>query len=512
MSNRKRGIRIQTRIIVSALLLLVQFLFLFLALHDVSRKFAFIYELSQIAGVMTVIYIVNRRGNPSHKITWIIFILIFPVFGISVFLLWGGGRVFPHLRRKMEVCESHYLPVLRESDGVREKLKYYDMFHSRQADYLSGESGYPLYSNTVTEYLSPGERIFERMLEELQAAEKYIYMEFFILAEGEMWDAIHKVLSEKASNGVEVRVIFDDFGSIKRQHKDFIVNLRAEGIDVSVFNPIKPSMNIFMNNRNHRKIVVIDGKTAFTGGFNIGDEYINKMIRFGHWLDSGIMLRGEAVYSFTLMFLSMWDYIRHEEDDASRFLPRPGAFDGIEDDGFVQPYSDAPSDDEAVGETAYINMLSRAEKYVYICTPYLVIDNELMNALTSAAKSGIDVRMITPGVPDKWYVHMVTRSYYAPLLRAGVRVYEYIPGFIHSKTMVCDDAFGICGTINMDYRSLFLHFECGALLLYNSQVIALRDDVLRTLPECREVRLADCRTSLAGTLLDSVLRLLSPLM
>ena len=222
MSNRKRGIRIQTRIIVSALLLLVQFLFLFLALHDVSRKFAFIYELSQIAGVMTVIYIVNRRGNPSHKITWIIFILIFPVFGISVFLLWGGGRVFPHLRRKMEVCESHYLPVLRESDGVREKLKYYDMFHSRQADYLSGESGYPLYSNTVTEYLSPGERIFERMLEELQAAEKYIYMEFFILAEGEMWDAIHKVLSEKASNGVEVRVIFDDFGSIKRQHKDFI--------------------------------------------------------------------------------------------------------------------------------------------------------------------------------------------------------------------------------------------------------------------------------------------------
>ncbi|MFQ8951712.1 MAG: phospholipase D-like domain-containing protein [Oscillospiraceae bacterium] len=301
MSNRKRGIRIQTRIIVSALLLLVQFLFLFLALHDVSRKFAFIYELSQIAGVMTVIYIVNRRGNPSHKITWIIFILIFPVFGISVFLLWGGGRVFPHLRRKMEVCESHYLPVLRENDGVREKLKYYDMFHSRQADYLSGESGYPLYSNTVTEYLSPEKGYLSACSRSFKLPKN------IFIWNSSYWQRVRcgtpfTKFSEKASNGVEVRVRFDDFGSIKRQHKDFIVNLRAEGIDVSVFNPIKPSMNIFMNNRNHRKIVVIDGKTAFTGGFNIGDEYINKMIRFGHWLDSGIMLRGEAVKAFLQCF------------------------------------------------------------------------------------------------------------------------------------------------------------------------------------------------------------------
>ena len=485
VSNRKRGIRIQTRIIVSALLLLVQFLFLFLALHDVSRKFAFIYELSQIAGVMTVIYIVNRRGNPSHKITWIIFILIFPVFGISVFLLWGGGRVFPHLRRKMEVCESHYLPVLRESDGVREKLKYYDMFHSRQADYLSGESGYPLYSNTVTEYLSPGERIFERMLEELQAAEKYIYMEFFILAEGEMWDAIHKVLSEKASNGVEVRVIFDDFGSIKRQHKDFIVNLRAEGIDVSVFNPIKPSMNIFMNNRNHRKIVVIDGKTAFTGGFNIGDEYINKMIRFGHWLDSGIMLRGEAVKSFLAMFCCMWEFTTGEQLDISSHISDFSAAD----DGFVLPYCDGPLNNKNPAEGIYMQILNTAQKYVYIASPYLIIDNTMTSILCMAARSGIDVRIVTPHIPDKWYVHPVTQYSYLELLEAGVRIFEYTPGFIHSKLFVSDDKIATVGTVNMDYRSFIFHFECGAWICDNSTVLDIKDQFSEILKVSEEIKI-----------------------
>ena len=315
------------------------------------------------------------------------------------------------------------------------------------------------------------------MLEELQAAEKYIYMEFFILAEGEMWDAIHKVLSEKASNRVEVRVIFDDFGSIKRQHKDFIVNLRAEGIDVSVFNPIKPSMNIFMNNRNHRKIVVIDGKTAFTGGFNIGDEYINKMIRFGHWLDSGIMLRGEAVKSFLAMFCCMWEFTTGEQLDISSHISDFSAAD----DGFVLPYCDGPLNNKNPAEGIYMQILNTAQKYVYIASPYLIIDNTMTSILCMAARSGIDVRIVTPHIPDKWYVHPVTQYSYLELLEAGVRRFEYTPGFIHSKLFVSDDKIATVGTVNMDYRSFIFHFECGAWICDNSTVLDIKDQFSKSL-------------------------------
>ena len=452
LSEKKRGIRIQTRIIISALLLLLQLLFLFFILYDITAKSAALYMLSTLAGTVTVIYIVNRRGNPSHKIAWIIFILVFPVFGISVYLLWGGGRVMPHKRKQMEKCESHYLPCLHDDSGERDRLKYYDMFHSRQADYLSGESGYPLYGHTETEYLSPGEKIFEKMLSELKTAEKYIYLEFFILAEGFMWDSIHKILKEKAENGVEIKIIFDDFGSIKRQHKDFITKLRSEGIEVSVFNPIKPSVNIFMNNRNHRKIAVIDGKTAFTGGFNIGDEYINRMIRFGHWLDSGIMLKGAAVKSFLAMFCCMWEFTTKEQIDISS---RISDYETC-DDGFVLPYCDDPLNDKNPAEGIYMRILSTAQKYVYIATPYLIIDNTMTT------------------VPDKWYVHPVTQYNYLDLLEAGVRIYEYTPGFIHSKLFVSDDKIATVGTVNMDYRSFIFHFECGAWICDNKTVLDVK--------------------------------------
>lgn len=458
MSQRKRGIRIQTRIIVSAFLLLVQFVFLFFVLYNITEGSALLYVLSVFAGIITVIYILNRRGNPDHKIAWIIFILVFPVFGISVFLLWGGGRVFPHLRRKMEACEEHYLPFLHDDADEMARLKYYDMFHSRQADYLSGESGYPLYGHTFVEYLSPGEEIFNCMLSELEKAEKYIFLEFFILAEGYMWDKIHSILRQKASAGVEVKIIFDDFGSIKRQHKNFLDVLHNDGIGVSVFNPIKPSMNIFMNNRNHRKIVVIDGKTAFTGGFNIGDEYINRMIRFGHWLDSGICLKGDAVKSCLAMFCCMWEFTTGQQIDFESHI----ADYCMPDDGFVLPYCDDPLNDKNPAEGIYMQILSTAQRYVYIASPYLIIDNTMMSVLRMAAKSGIDVRIVTPHIPDKWYVHPVTQYNYLELLEAGIRIYEYTPGFIHSKLFVSDDKIATVGTVNMDYRSFIFHFECGA--------------------------------------------------
>lgn len=509
MSERKRGIRIQTRIIISAILLLLQLIFLFYVLYDITAKSVALYALSMIAGTITVIYILNRRGNPDHKIAWIIFILVFPVFGILVFLLWGGGRVLPHLRRKMEKCEAHYLPYIKEDSEIRDRLRYYDMFHSRQADYLSGESGYPLYGNTETEYLSPGEKIFEKMLRELEKAEKYIFMEFFILAEGYMWDEIHKILVGKVKEGIEVRIIFDDFGSIKRQHKNFISNLRAEGIAVSVFNPIKPSMNIFMNNRSHRKIVVIDGKTAFTGGFNIGDEYINRMARFGHWYDSGIMLKGEAVRSFLAMFCCMWEFTTKQELDINSYFSEYQASDS----GFVLPYCDDPLNDKNPAEGIYMQILNTAQKYVYITSPYLIIDNTMTSILRMAAKSGIDVRIVTPHIPDKWYVHPVTQYNYLELLEAGVRIYEYTPGFIHSKLFVSDDKIATVGTVNMDYRSFVFHFECGAWICDNDTVLDIKAQFEDIISKSQEIRIDEWKKRpLAMRLKQAILHIFAPFM
>lgn len=509
MKEKKRGIRIQTRIIVSAFLLLVQLVFLFFVVYNITEKSAALYVVSMLAGAAMVIYIVNRRGNPSHKIAWIIFILLFPVFGISVYLLWGGGRVLPHLRKKMEVCESHYLPLLADDTGEREKLRYYDMFHSRQADYLSGESGYPLYGHTKTEYLSPGERIFERLTEELCKAQKYIYMEFFILAEGYMWDEIHKILRKKVNDGVEVKIIFDDFGSIKRQHKDFITKLREEKIEVSVFNPIKPSMNIFMNNRNHRKIVVVDGAVAFTGGFNIGDEYINRMVRFGHWLDSGIMLKGDAVKSFLAMFCCMWEFTTGKQIDIKAHLSDYSSAD----DGFVLPYCDDPLNEKNPAEGIYMQILNTAQKYVYIASPYLIIDNTMTTVLTMAAKSGIDVRIITPHIPDKWYVHPVTQYNYLELLEAGVRIYEYTPGFIHSKLFLSDDKIATVGTVNMDYRSFIFHFECGAWVCDNETVLDIKKQFEELFKVSEEINISEWKKrAIRLRLKQAILHIFAPFM
>ncbi len=487
MSQRKRGIRIQTRIIVSAFLLLVQLLFLFFVLYHITARSTFLYFLSSVLGIVTSIYIINRRGNPSYKIAWILFILIFPIFGVSVFLLWGNGMVMPHFRKKMQRCESHYLPYLKQDPALHEDLRRFDRLHSRQADYLAAESNYPLYRHSSAEYASPGEEFFPKILAEVESAKRYIYMEFFILAEGSMWDELHAILKRKAASGVEVKIIFDDFGSIKRQHRDFITKLRAEKIEIAIFNPIGPSLNIFMNNRNHRKIMVIDGKTAITGGFNIGDEYINREIRFGYWLDSAVFIKGEAVKSFLVMFCCMWEFTTGKPIDiSSRFADCPALTDS-----FVFPYCDDPLNGKNPAEGIYMQILNTAQEYVYIASPYLIIDSTMMNILRMTAKSGVDVRIITPHMPDKWYVHPVTQYNYMELLENGIRIYEYSPGFIHSKLFVSDDKVATVGTVNMDYRSFNFHFECGVWLCNDSTVLTIKEQFDRLFAESQEILLED---------------------
>lgn len=507
--KHNRGIRIQSRIIGTAVMLLLQIAFLAFVAINISTGSVLIYTLSSMLGVITVAYIVNKRGNPSYKIMWIVFILVFPVFGITVYILWGGGRIFPNFKKRMQNCESHFLSRLNDDSRAHDKLRYCDLVHSRQAQYLSHESGYPLYTDSSTEYLSPGEAFLPRFLEELEKAEKYIFIEFFIIAEGKMWDSIHDILRRKAAEGVEVKIIFDDFGSIKRQHKDFISRLRSENIGVAIFNKIQFSLTVFLNNRNHRKIVVIDGKIAVTGGLNLADEYINEIERFGYWMDSAVIIKGSAVDSFVAMFLSIWEFTTRERLDFDRYI----ANCAVPCDGFVLPYCDDPLDDKNPAEGIYMQILNGAQKYVYITTPYLIIDSTMTATLKLAAKSGIDVRILTPAVPDKWYVHPVTQYSYLELLEAGVKIYEYTPGFVHSKLFVSDDSVATIGTVNMDYRSFALHFECGVWIAGNQTVKDIKNHFELLLTQSKEITLEEWKKSpLRKRFKRAILHLFAPFM
>ena len=357
--------------------------------------------------------------------------------------------------------------------------------------------------------------MFPVLVRELEQAKHYIYIEYFIINDGVMWQTILSILERKVKEGVDVRLIYDDFGCLTTLPHKYEDILRAKGIRCQVFNRFRPILNIIQNNRDHRKICVIDGHTGFTGGINLADEYINQKERFGHWKDTAVMLKGEAVWNMTAMFLDMWTVITgskelwHFED----YLPHRHHPEEFESDGFVQPFCDTPLDKEVVGENVYLNIINRAKRYVYICTPYLIIDNELMTALCLAAKSGVDVKIMTPGIPDKKMVFLLTQSYYEQLVSAGVEIYEYQPGFLHAKSFVCDDEVGVVGTINLDYRSLYLHFEDGVWMYRNKVVGDIRKDFEETLEYCHTIDLDFCKNrGLVTRGIQSIMRVFAPLL
>ncbi len=478
-------------------------------ISGIREHSVYINVLSTVLSFVTVFYIVNRSDNPSYKILWIIFILAIPVFGVLTYMLWGGGRVWPNVKKRMLYCEGKYKKCLPKNEKVHETLRYSDGIHSRQAEYLSRESGFPLYKNSSAEFLAPGEVFLPRFLEELSKAERYIYIQFFILAEGTMWSQIVEILERKAAEGVEVKVLFDDFGSIKRQRKGFIARLRRRGIEVAVFNKIRPSLDIFMNNRNHQKIVVIDGKVAVTGGLNIADEYINQLDRFGYWMDCAAIIKGDAVKSFLAMFCATWEFTSKKAIDFNGHISE----ERVLEKGFLLPYADGPLDDKNPAEGIYMQILNSAQRYVYITTPYLIIDSSMVECLQLAAKSGIDVKIITPHIPDKWYVHPVTQYSYTELLKSGVKIYEYTPGFIHSKLFVSDDSVATVGTVNMDYRSFITHFECGVWMCDNKTVGDIKEHFNTLLLSCEEITLEKQKRSPWYTKLKrEILHLFAPFM
>ncbi|MGI6148950.1 MAG: cardiolipin synthase [Limnochordia bacterium] len=500
------------RVVLTGAALAVQVAALIIMINRFSSYFSLFYGITAVASIGAVLAIANGRGNSGYKIAWIIVIMSFPIFGGLFYLMFGGSRMGGWLRRRMDSMQQQQASLLTPNEELLTELEAENPDAARQAHYIQRYAYSPPYRGTYTKYLPIGEEKFAAMVEELRKAERYIFLEYFIVEEGIMWNTILDILKDKAQAGVDVRMIYDDVGSILTLPYRYDRTLEKMGIKCCRFNPFIPVLSARLNNRNHRKIAVIDGHTAFTGGINLADEYINAYEKHGHWKDSAIMVKGPAAWSLTVMFLTMWNYLRKTTEDLAEY--RPTTFPSIPPSpGVVQPFSDNPLDENPVGETVYLNMIGRAKRYIYINTPYLILDSAMQTALCTAAQSGVDVRIITPHVPDKWYVHTVTRSYYPVLMESGIKIYEYTPGFMHCKTFAVDDTYGVVGTINLDYRSLYQHFECGVWLYNTDSVLQIKEDFLKTLEVCHEFDLAAYRARSplrrAGT---AILRLFAPLM
>ena len=484
------------------------------AIYGVMHEYVFYWRVFALGlSAFVVLYIINKKDNPAYKLAWVVLVMTVPLIGGALYVLLAGNRT--RLKFIEEALASHintfkYMP--KDSEEQRE-IKRLSKSASVQSTYISKSAGYPVYKNTGIKYFPTGEANFACLVEELEKARHFIFMEYFIIKQGTMWNKILTILAKKAKEGLDVRLIYDDFGCAMHMPSRFIAEMTELGIKVVPFNPIAPVINLRQNNRDHRKITVIDGHTGFTGGINIADEYINVEKRFGHWKDTGIMLKGDGVWSLTLMFLQTWGMLTKKGDNYSLYTPMKYKNTKTYSDGYVQPYGDTPVDSEIVGENIYLNMINKAKYYVYIMTPYLIIDNEMVTALTLAAKSGVDVRIITPGIPDKKLVYLVTQSYYYELVSAGVRIYQYTPGFIHAKTVVVDDTVATVGTINFDYRSLYLHFECGVWMFNSGAIFEIKEDFKDTIKKCDEVTMEEIKnTSGPKALGQSVLKLFAPLL
>lgn len=505
---------LSSKMFMVPMLILLQLAMVIIPMQLLDEYSELVNFVNRVLALILAIYIASKPDNPTYRLTWIMLLLAAPFLGVLTYFLFGERKVPKELRVRDKRLQRSMDRYMMDEEEILEELKKEDSDAYKQSRYLSNISSFPLYNHTKTKYFSLGEDQFDEMLRQLESAKSYIFMEFFIIKQGYMWSTIVDVLKRKASEGVDVRLIYDDYGCLASFEEGYVEKLKEMGIKAKAFNPIEPRLAIQMNNRDHRKILVVDGKIAMTGGINLADEYINKQVRFGHWKDCGCMIEGEAVWSFTFMFLQFWNYDEKDDqkDDYESFHADSEEAAGIESDGYVQPFADTPTDDENVGEYVHINMINSATDYVYITTPYLVIDQEMKTALVLAAKNGIDVRILVPHIPDKWYVFALTQHYYSELIKSGVRVYEYTPGFVHAKTFVSDDKYAVVGTTNMDYRSYYLHYECGAWFYKSSLIKDMKEDYLKTLEISYEVTMEDCKkVKLPIRILRSILNLLSPL-
>ena len=470
-----------------------------------------------IIALLMVLYLINKSEKPALKLSWILLILIVPFVGVPSYSLYGEGRPTRLMNRKIQRAHAENRAALEEVYGVPVPKEATTRGEALER-YLTFQEQYPAFHSGEIEYFECGEKMFPEMLKALESAEKYILVEYFIIAHGKMWAEILKILLEKAEAGVQIRILYDDIVCITTlppRYDKYLESLH-ENIRCMSFNKVVPMFAVRMNNRDHRKILVIDGKTAFTGGINLADEYIAEKVRFGYWKDAGIKITGESVRSFVDMFFYMWNAFRKDKEDIRKYLPVPekgkeGGRDALNTGITVQPYDDSPLDSHSVGETVYIDIISRATRYVYIFTPYLILDDFLRSALCQAAMRGVDVRIVTPGTPDKKVTYRITRANYEALIKAGVKIYEYTPGFIHAKCMVSDDECAVVGSINLDYRSLYLHFENAVYFSGCDAVLSVKRDCEETFALSKPCTLETHKRSTIGKLIDAVLRIFESL-
>lgn len=493
------------------LMLVVQVFILFSIFQWLRGFMPHIFGGSVVITIVMVIWILNSRVNPTAKITWLIVIMILPVFGVLLFLYTQsdiGHRVLKAWANKMSMDTKD---DIRQDEEVMERLSAENGGAAALAHYMGRSGCHPVYDKTAVTYFPLGENMFSEMLEQLEAAEHFIFLEYFIVSEGLMWGRVLEILARKAAEGVDVRVMYDGTCEFALLPRDYPKRLRALGIKCRIFAPVSPFVSTHYNYRDHRKILVIDGHTAFNGGINLSDEYINQKVKFGHWKDTAVMLKGEAARSFTLMFLQMWS-VDGTKEDFNSLLSYP-AFPVHNARGYVIPYGDRPLDEDQLGERVYMDILNRSLRYVHIMTPYLILDGEMETALKFAAERGVEVALILPGIPDKRIPYALAKTHYASLLESGVKIYEYTPGFVHAKVFVSDLKEAVVGTINLDYRSLYHHFECATYLYGTDCIPAIEADFQSTLEKCRKVTKDTVRqekllTKLTGCLMKAAAPLL----
>ncbi len=498
-----------SRIGLIILLLVVQVALLVGLMLRFQRFIPHYVGAAMVLNVMMVLFLFNSRANNAVKLTWLVVITVLPVFGALLYIYTQSDLGHRALKDVLNLRIEETKGKVQQDASVAERFAREAPDAAGLARYLLRE-GFPVFDATQTTYFPTGEAKFETLLRQLEKAEKFIFLEYFIIDEGMMWGRVLEILARKAAEGVEVRVMYDGTCEFALLPHSYPEELEKLGIQCRVFAPLTPFVSTHYNYRDHRKILVIDGKVAFTGGVNLADEYINRIERFGHWKDTAVMVEGAAVQTFTLLFLQLWS-MHDTQPEIDRYLGTHVELPEAE--GYVIPYGDCPLDSDKVGEQVYIDLLNRAQRYVHIMTPYLILDGEMEAALKFAAERGVEVVLILPGIPDKKLPYALAKTHYCSLMDSGVKIYEYVPGFVHAKVFVSDDREAVVGTINLDYRSLYHHFECASYMFKTRSIPAIERDVQETLHQCRAVTYQTVRhEKLALRLCGFVLKALAPLL
>ncbi len=511
--------KIFSRFTLVSLAILAQLFWIFFFIHRLSDHYMIVAAACSFLSLIAVVIIINKTGNPLVKMAWIVPILLFPLFGGILYFLSGGKAPKKKLLKALDKSRQELAPLNignASSADIRTEQtcdRVGDSNVACQCRYLETQ-GFPLYKKTDAQYYADCKAGWKQLLDDLRKAQRFIFLEYFIIREGVMWNAVLDILSDKASAGVDVRILYDDFGCVTSLPRNYEKQMAERGIRCSAFNRYRPVYSVIMNHRDHRKILVIDGNIGYTGGANMSDEYIGEWVRFGTWKDNFVRLEGEGVRSLTLLFLQMWNALHPNEntENDNRFMPQLEQSAKVQCTGFVQPYGDSPIDNEILAENVYLNIITQAVRYVYIFSPYLITDYEMTRALCLAAKRGVDVRLVCPAIPDKKVVFQLTKSHYPELIENGVKVYSYTPGFVHSKTFLSDDRLAVVGSVNMDYRSLTLHFENACLFVDHPMAEQVKADFLTTFEVSQPVTPSKRQENILYRFWLGILRLLSPLM